>query len=82
MRAREWCNQKMDYTRQLDEEQLNRQSLSMDYEYLEDTGVQELRTRALARSYYGIRGWLLLMTEEFMRQLLSVITANRHYFFP
>lgn len=64
-RAEEWFHQKQDYTKALDEEQLNLQSLSMDYEYLEDTAVQELRTRALARSYYGIRGWLLLQTEDF-----------------
>lgn len=74
-RAEEWFNQKQDYTRQLDEEQLNRQSLSMDYEYLEDTNVQELRARALARSFYGIRGWLLLQTKDFFRGILSVLTA-------
>lgn len=74
-RAEEWFNQKLDYTRALDEEQLNRQSLFMDYEYLEDTDVQELRTRALARSYYGIRGWLLLQTRAFFHQVLSVFIA-------
>lgn len=50
-RLGEWFNQKMDYTRELDEEQLNRQSLFMDYEYLEDTSIQELRTRLLGRSF-------------------------------
>lgn len=74
-RVAEWFNQKLDYTRILDEEQLNRQSLSMDYEYLEDTDVQELRTRALARSFYGIRGWLLLQTKDFFHHILSVLTA-------
>lgn len=74
-RAEEWFNQKQDYTRILDEEQLNRQSLSMDYEYLEDTDVQELRTRALVKSYFGIRGWLLRETEELFHQILSVLTA-------
>ena len=74
-RVEEWFNQKLDYTRILDEEQLNRQSLSMDYEYLEDTDVQELRTRALARSFYGIRGWLLLQTKAFFHHILSVLTA-------
>ena len=74
-RMGEWFNQKLDYTRQLDEEQLNRQSLSMDYEYLEDTHVQELRTRALARSYYGIRGWLLLQVREFLKGIFSMLTA-------
>lgn len=74
-RAEEWFNQKQDYTKVLDEEQLNRQSLSMDYEYLEDTDVQELRTRALARSFYGIRGWLLLQTKDFFHHILSVLTA-------
>lgn len=74
-RVEEWFNQKLDYTRVLDEEQLNRQSLSMDYEYLEDTDVQELRTRALARSFYGIRGWLLLQTKDFFHHILSVFTA-------
>lgn len=74
-RMTEWFNQKLDYTRELDEEQLNRMSLFMDYEYLEDTGVQELRTRALARSFFGIRGWLLLQTKEFLKGILSVLSA-------
>lgn len=75
MRASEWMGQKQDYTRELDERELNRKSLVMDYECLEDTGVQELRNRALARSFYGIRGWMLLITGAFLRSILSVVIA-------
>lgn len=59
-RVWEWYQQRQDYTRELDAREFNRKSLAMDYEYLEDTHVQELRTRALARSYFGIRGWMLV----------------------
>lgn len=74
-RAREWFWQKQDYTRELDARELNRKSLSMDYEYLEDIHVQELRTRALARSFYGIRGWVLLQIVGVLQCVLSVLTA-------
>ncbi len=74
-RLGEWFNQKMDYTRELDEEQLNRQSLFMDYEYLEDTSIQELRTRPLGRSFFGIRGWFLLQLKDSLKELLSALTA-------
>lgn len=74
-RATEWFNQKLDYTKELDARELNKKSLSMDYEYLEDTQVQELRVRAFQRSYFGIRGWLLLQTNELLKNILSILTA-------
>lgn len=74
-RFREWFWQKQDYTRELDAREMNRKSLSMDYEYLEDIHVQELRTRALTRSFYGIRGWLLLQIQGLVQCILSILTA-------
>lgn len=74
-RGKEWFGQKQDYTRELDEREFNRKSLVMDYECLEDTYVQELRNRALARSYYGIRGWTLMILGTFFRSVLSVVIA-------
>ncbi len=74
-RASEWFWQKQDYTRELDAREFNRKSLSMDYEYLEDTHVQELRVRALDRSFYGIRGWVLLQILGVLKCILSALTA-------
>lgn len=74
-RTSEWFWQKEDYTRELDLRELNRKSFVMDYEYLEDTHVQELKTRAFARSYFGIRGWLLLQMKDILKNILSVLIA-------
>ena len=50
-RAGEYLDQKQAYTRDLDAQVLNRKSLHMDYEYLEDTHVQDLRSRAFAKDH-------------------------------
>lgn len=45
----------------------------MDYECLEDTFVQDLRSRPLAKSFYGIRGWYLMMFRNTLTQLIALI---------
>ena len=59
----------------LESGEMNRKSLSMDYEYLEDPHVQELRSWALSRSNFGIRGWFLFFAQSTLANLLSVFTA-------
>lgn len=74
-RATESFNQKLDYTKDLESRELNRQALSMDYEYLEDTHVQELRSRAFAKSYFGIRGWFLWLSQDLVKNCVAVLIA-------
>ena len=50
--------QKLDYTKDLEAKGMNEKSLSMDYEYLEDVRVQELRSRAFPNPFSGFRGGL------------------------
>lgn len=72
-KAAEYLEQKQEYTKDLEAAELNRKSLAMDYEYLEDTHVQDLRSRAFAKSFYGIRGWYLIVFRNIVTLLLSVI---------
>ena len=53
-RATENLEQKQDYTKDLEAKELNRKAISMDYEYLEEAHVRNLRSRAFAKSFYGI----------------------------
>lgn len=76
-RMSESFNQKQDYTCDLECREMNRKSLTMDYECLEDTFVQDLRSRSFAKSYFGIRGWYLMMLRsiltEFIKMILTVV---------
>ncbi len=72
-RASEYFEQKQEYTKDLEALELNRKSLYMDYEYLEDTHVQDLRSRAFAKSYYGIRGWYLIVFRNILTCSISVL---------
>ena len=74
-RASESLEQKQDYTKDLESKELNRKGLAMDYEYLEDTHVQDLRSRAFAKSYYGIRGWYLVLLRSILAKVLTVILS-------
>lgn len=74
-RAVESFDQKLDYTKDLESRELNRQALSMDYEHLEDTHVQELRNRAFAKSYFGIRGWFLWLGHYLIKNCVSFLIA-------
>ena len=58
-RAGESFWQKLDYTKDLESKGMNAKSLTMDYEYLEEVRVQELRSRAFSKSFFGIQGWFL-----------------------
>lgn len=56
---------------------LNKKALTMDYEYLEETHVQELRFRSFTKSYFGVAGFLVYnlyyLIEKGVSAILSVI---------
>ncbi len=73
--AYESFKRKIDYTKDLEAMELNRQAFSIDYEYLEDIHVQELRSRAMAKSALGIRGWFLWMLRFAVKYVAAALTA-------
>jgi len=72
-RAAESFWQKLDYTKDLEAREMNAKSLSMDYEYLEDDHVQELRSRAFSKSFFGIRGWFLWLLRYILGSAVSFL---------
>ncbi len=75
-RLREWYNQKNEYIKEIEAELLNRKSLSMDYEYLEEPRVQELRYKSQAEgNYIGMSGWLLYRFEQILTSVVSIVLA-------
>ncbi|MBQ7943927.1 MAG: ABC transporter ATP-binding protein [Lachnospiraceae bacterium] len=75
-RIREWYNQKNEYIKEIEAELLNRKSLSMDYEYLEEPRVQELRYKSQAEgNYIGMSGWLLYRFEQILTSVVSIVLA-------
>ena len=75
-RVREKYNQKNEYIKEIEGRVLNRKSLTIDYEYLEDPRVQELRYRSQAEgNYIGLVGWLVYRFEELITHTLSILFA-------
>ncbi len=72
--ARQYYNQKMEYMSEIENGWLNRKAFTMDYEYLEDVHVQELRTRG-ERTWQGVACWTLLEFENLLRMSVSILTA-------
>ena len=72
-RMSESFNQKQDYTCDLECREMNGKSLTMDYECLEDTFVQDLRSRSFAKSYFGIRGWYLMMLRSILTEFIKMV---------
>lgn len=72
--TRERFNQKNEYMKEIEARELNRKALVMDYEYLEDKHVQEIRFRG-NRSQMGIVGWLLYDVEQVFSAFISIIIA-------
>ena len=75
-RVRERYNQRNEYIKEIEARELNKKALSMDYEYLEEPHVQELRFKSQAEgNYIGMVGWLLYRLEELITATLSIIIA-------
>lgn len=77
VRARlfESFQQKLENPKEFGTEPLNRKALTMDYEYLEETKVQELRFRAFTKSYYGVSGWLIYTLYHVIEQGALVLIS-------
>ena len=54
---------------------LNKKALTMDYEYLEETHVQELRFRAFTKSFYGVAGWLVYILYYLIETCVSALIS-------
>ena len=75
-RIREWYNQKNEYVKEIEARLIDSKSLTMDYEYLEDLRVQELRFRSQAEgNYIGTAGWLIFRLEQVVTAALSIVIA-------
>lgn len=55
--------------------ELNWKALTFDYQHLEDSHVQDLRFRSFQRSFYGIGGWLMIVTQSLIKNIISMIIA-------
>lgn len=54
---------------------LNQKALTMDYEYLEDAHVRDIRYRSFQKSFYGVGGWLMMVVHSMVRNGLSIIIS-------
>lgn len=72
--TRECFNQKNEYIKEIEAREFNHKALIMDYEYLEDKHIQEIRFSG-NRSNMGIVGWLLYDVEQVFGALVSIIIA-------
>lgn len=68
-------NQKNSYIKQREARELNRKSLSMDFEYLEDVKIQELRLKGDERSGIGIVGWLYMNIVYLVQNSVKMLVA-------
>lgn len=73
--AQEKFNQKMEKPHEFCTFPLNQKALTMDYEHLEETHVQELRFRSFTKSYYGVAGWLVQNLYYLTEAAVSLIIA-------
>lgn len=71
----ELYNQKLENPHTFASHPYNEKAMTMDYEYLEETKVQELRFRSFNKSYYGVAGWLLVAYHELLQGIMHIIVA-------
>lgn len=75
-RLSESFNKKMEnYPKQFASRDLNRKALTMDYEYLEDAHVQDIRFRSFQKSFYGVGGWLMKLLYSLLKNSLSILIS-------
>lgn len=72
--CRQYYNRKFEYIREIQDGWLNRKGFTMDYEYLEDVKVQELRTRG-EKSWTGVAGWAMYQYESSLSAAIAVLAA-------
>jgi len=74
-RCREWFNQKNEFFKELEAPMFSSKSVKMDYEYLEDNHVQDIRFHSFNNSYFGTVGFLLYQIDLIWSAFISVICA-------
>lgn len=75
-RTRQSFNQVNEYMKELEALKLNRKSLTMDYEYLEDIHVQELRMKGQEIfSWLGVTGNAIYNLESLLTAAVGTVTA-------
>lgn len=72
--GRQYFNQKNEFMKEIEGGWLNRKAFTMDYEYLEDVKIQELRTRGES-AYLGVVGYALYEMETILAAVISAVTA-------
>lgn len=75
-----WLNERInkvleEYPQEFATRELNWKALTFDYQHLEDPYVQDLRFRSFQRSFYGIGGWLMIVTQSMLKNIISMIIA-------
>ena len=73
--TRESFNRKNEYIKEIEAGYLNEKALKMDYEYLEDFHVQELRFRGQNHSSLGTVGWMLYQLEFLITSVVSIFIS-------
>lgn len=64
-----------EYPQEFATRELNWKALTSDYQHLEDPRVQDLRFRSFQRSFYGIGGWLMIVTQNMLKNIISIFIA-------
>lgn len=73
---RERFNAKNEFINEIQDDIINEKTMQLDYEYLENTGVQELRRKIeQANSFFGLMGKVLMDTEEIIKSLVMIIVS-------
>ena len=75
-----WINERInkvleEYPQEFATRELNWKALTFDYQHLEDPHVQDLRFRSFQRSFYGIGGWLMIVTQSMLENIISMTIA-------
>lgn len=75
-----WINERInkvleEYPQEFATRELNQKALTFDYQHLEDPHVQDLRFRSFQRSFYGIGGWLMIVTQSMLENIISMTIA-------
>lgn len=72
--SRQYYNQKLEYLSEIENGWLNRRAFTMDYEYLEDVHVQELRSRG-ERTWQGVCASLMYHFDMILTAAIGIIGA-------
>lgn len=64
---------KLDYTKDIETEYMNKKAMDFYYEFLEKPEISDLRYRSFSKSYYGIAGWNLLNVKLLIEGVISMI---------